>query len=246
MKLIEDIIAAVEADIPVEEVRIGPFWTGVRSRYCGLASTTFKHEHVERNPVEEAGSLTTKTALELCRYAFSDSLLEASVGLAALNSVIEIDLHKCRDINAGQVLAERSPGKKVVVVGHFPFVDKLREIAAELAVVERRPQSGDLPASEAERVIPRADVVAITGTALINGTMDSLLKLCRRDSLVMVLGPTTPLSPVWFDYGVDLVSGTRVTDPETVLRFVSEGVVFKQIHGRGLRLLTMVASNKGW
>jgi uncharacterized protein (DUF4213/DUF364 family) len=48
---------------------------------------------------------------------------------------------------------------------------------------------------------------------------------------------------VWFDYGVDLVSGTRVIDPELVLRFVSEGVVFKQIHGRGVKLLTIQKDN---
>jgi uncharacterized protein (DUF4213/DUF364 family) len=42
--------------------------------------------------------------------------------------------------------------------------------------------------------------------------MGELLTLCPKKSLVMVLGATTPLSPVWFDYGVDLVSGTRVTD----------------------------------
>lgn len=240
MKLLDDIIASIKKDAPVTEVRIGPFWTGVRSRYCGMASTTFIHEHENRNPVEEAGSLTTKSALELCRYAFSSSLLEASVGMAAINSIIEVDLNKCQDINAGKVLEERGNGKKVAVVGHFPFVTRLREVASEVWVVERRPQSGDLPANEAERVIPRADVVAITGTALINGTMASLLNMCRKDSLVMVLGPTTPLTPIWFDYGVDLVSGTRVVDPELVMRFVSEGVVFKQLHGRGLKLLTMV------
>jgi len=110
-------------------------------------------------------------------------------------------------------------------------------------VVERKPQSGDIPDSEAKRVIPQADVIAITGTALINGTMGELLSLCPKKSLVMVLGPTAPLSPVWFDYGVDLVSGTRVVDPELVLRLVSEGVVFKQVHGRGIKLLTMQKEN---
>lgn len=240
MRLVKDIIASIKEDAPVKEVRIGSFWTGVWSRYCGMASTTFKHEHENRYPVEEAGSLTTKSAIELCQYAFSDSLLESSVGMATINSLIEVDLSKCQDINAGEVLAEKGAGKKLAIVGHFPFVNRLRGIAAELWVVERRPQSGDLPASEAERVIPQADVVAITGTALINGTMGNLLKLCRKDSLVMVLGPTTPLTPIWFDYGVDLVSGTRVIDPEQVMRFVSQGVVFKQLHGRGLKLLTMV------
>jgi hypothetical protein len=37
-------------------------------------------------------------------------------------------------------------------------------------------------------LVPQADVVAITGTALINHTLDGLLALCRSDALVMVLG----------------------------------------------------------
>lgn len=239
MKLIADIIAGIQEDAPVKEVRIGPFWTGVESRYCGMATTTYTHDPLGPYPVAESGFLTGKSGLELCRYAFSDSLLEASVGLAAINSLLEVDMDHCKDINAGRVLEEKSGGKTVVVVGHFPFVEKLKKTAGKLWILERKPQSGDLPADQAEQVIPQADVVAITGTALINGTMESLLKLCPRDSLVMVLGPTTPLTPLWFDYGVDIVSGTRVVNPKEVLRFISQGVVFKQLHGRGVRLLTM-------
>ncbi len=243
MQLIKDIIASIKEDAPVKEVRIGAFWTGVWSRYCGMASTIFKHEHEERYPIEKAGTLTAKSALELSQYALSDSFLESSVGMATINSLIEVDISKCQDINAGKVLEQRGAGKKVAIVGHFPFVSRLKKIAGELWILEKRPQVGDLPACEANKVIPQADVIAITSTALINGTMESLLKLCRKDSLVMVLGPTTPLSPIWFDYGVDLVSGTRVVEPEPVLRSISEGVVFKQLHGRGrkeLKLLTMV------
>jgi len=242
MKIIEDIISTIEKntrDILVKEVRIGPFWTGVWSKYGGLASTTFTHEPEMPPPIREAGNLTGKSILELCDYANSDCLLQASVGMAAINSALEVDLNKCQNINAAEILYEKGKNKKVVVVGHFPFVNKLRKLTKKLWVVERRPQSGDILASEAKRVIPQADIIAITGTALINGTMGELLTLCPKKSLVMVLGPTTPLSPVWFDYGVDLVSGTRVIDPELVLRFVSEGVVFKQIHGRGVKLLTI-------
>ncbi|BCV21638.1 DUF364 domain-containing protein [Moorella sp. Hama-1] len=239
MSLIDAIITSLSGDEAVKEVRIGPFWTGVWSRYCGLASTTFNHEHENCFPVGEAGSLTGRSARELCRYATSASLLEATIGLASINSLIEVDMERCQDLNAGDLLVEKGAGKRVVVVGHFPFTARLRQAVAKLWVLERRPRSDDLPAGEAENILPRADVVAITGTALINGTMESLLKLCRKDSLVMVLGPTTPLTPLWFDYGVDLISGTRVLEPEVVLRFVSEGVVFKQLHGRGVRLLTM-------
>jgi len=242
MKIIDDIISSIEEsakNIPVKEVRIGPFWTGVWSKYVGLASTTFIHEPTMPPPLKEAGNLTEKSILELCNYANSNCLLQASVGMAAINSALEVDLNKCQNINAAEVLCEKGKDKKVVIVGHFPFVKRLRRFTKELWVVERRPQSGDIPASEAKRVIPQADVIVITGTALINGTMEELLDWCPHKSLVMVLGATTPLSPVWFDYGVDIVSGTRVTDPELVLRLVSEGVVFKQIHGRGVKLLTI-------
>jgi uncharacterized protein (DUF4213/DUF364 family) len=113
--------------------------------------------------------------------------------MAAINSALEVDLNKCQNINAAEVLYKKGKNKKVVVVGHFPFVNKLRELTKELWVVERKPQSGDIPASEAKRVIPQADVIAITGTALINGTMGELLSLCPKKSLVMVLGPTVLL-----------------------------------------------------
>ena len=246
MKIIEDIISTIEKstqDILVKEVRIGPFWTGVWSKYGGLASTTFTHEPAMPPPIKEAGNLTQKSVLELCNYANSDCLLQASVGMAAINSALEVDLNRCQSINAAEILYEKGKNKKVVVVGHFPFVNKLREITKDLWVVERKPQSGDIPASEAKRVIPQADVIAITGTALINGSIGELLSWCPKESIVMILGATSPLSPVWFDYGVDLISGTRVIDPELVLRLVSEGVVFKQVHGRGVKLLTIQKEN---
>ncbi len=113
-------------------------------------------------------------------------------------------------------------------------------MAKKLWVLERRPRLDDLPVDQAGQVLPQADVAAITGTALLNGTMDMLLALCRKDALVMVLGPTTPLSPVWFEHGVSVVSGTSVTDPDLALRLVSQGVVFSQFKGRGVKLLSMM------
>jgi len=98
-------------------------------------------------------------------------------------------------------------------------------------VLEKNPQEGDFLEAEADRLIPQADVVAITGTALTNHTMDHLLDLCDPKAYVVVLGDTSPLSPVLFDYGVDAVSGTRVDDPGLAMRCVSQGANFRQIKG---------------
>jgi uncharacterized protein (DUF4213/DUF364 family) len=84
--------------------------------------------------------------------------------------------------------------------------------------------------------------VAITGTALINHTLGDLLALCQPESSVMVLGPSTPLSPVLFDYGVDVVSGTRVVDTPLVLTLICQGATFRQVKGPGVRLLTMTST----
>jgi uncharacterized protein (DUF4213/DUF364 family) len=65
------------------------------------------------------------------------------------------------------------------------------------------------------------------------------LKLCRPEALVMVLGPTTPLSPLLFDHGATIISGTLVIDEQAVMQTVSQGATFPQVEG--VRKLTMVA-----
>jgi uncharacterized protein (DUF4213/DUF364 family) len=242
-KILDDLIGSLKDEASARDVRIGPFWTAVWSRACGLASTVMPEEHEHGATfVGGSGELAGRSALELCRLAFSESLLEAGIGMAAINSLLDVDEERCDELNAGQLLIERGRGKRVALVGHFPFVPSLREAARELSVLELHPRTDDLPAEHAETVLPEADIVAITGSAFINHTMESLLSLCRPGRLVVVLGPTSPLSPVRFDYGVDVISGTRVIDPLLALRCLSEGAVFRQL--RGVRLLTMQRRDK--
>ena len=238
MKILDDVIATLGEDAPVREVRVSPFWTAVLSRGCGLASTVGPgdHEHGAIY-VEKAGSLAGGSTLELTGLAHSDSRLEAGIGLAAINSLLDVDEERCVELNAGELLCERGRGKKVGLVGHFPFVPALREAAGRLWVIELHPQPGDVGAEEAETILPQVDIAAITGSAFINQTVERLLSLCRPETLVVVLGPSTPLSPVLFDYGVDVIAGTRVVDADLTLRCLSEGATFRQI--RGVRLLTM-------
>jgi uncharacterized protein (DUF4213/DUF364 family) len=237
MRIIKDIITCIREDAPVAEVRACVFWTAVVSKGCGLASTVREEgPHHAGNPVGEAGSLTEKTALELAQHAFSTSLPEASIGMAAINSLIDIDSNRCVERNAFEILKEKGQGEKVAIVGHFPFIPKLQRAASELWVLEKLPIEGDLPEDRSGEILTKADVVGITGTTLINHTFEGLMDLCR-EKFVVVLGPSTPLSPVLFDYGVDVLSGVEVTDSDSVIRSISEGASFRQI--TGVKLLTM-------
>jgi hypothetical protein len=80
-------------------------------------------------------------------------------------------------------------------------------------------------------------VVALTGTSLLNHTFEGLISLCRRDAFTIMLGGTSPLSPVLFEFGVDAVAGTVLADPGAAMRAVSEGATFPQIPGK--QLLTL-------
>ena len=239
MKIIDDLLSTLSYEVAVRDIRQGPFQTAVLTRNCGLAATP--HEsgpHHDKTPVKEAGFLTKKNALALARMTYSPSALEAAIGMATINSLIEVDEQRCVELNAGDLLAKKGKDKKVALVGHFPFVSRLRQATKELWVIERQPQPGDFAENEADRLIPMAEVVGITGTAFTNHTIQHLLELCALQAYVIILGGTTPLSPVLFDYGVDAISGTQVIDPEMVLRCVSQGATFRQI--KGIRLLTMM------
>jgi len=239
MKILDDLISQLDMDAPVHDVRQGVFHTAVLSRHCGLAATLPKDALRQKPPlVREPGSFLEKSAEELTRLAYSPSILEAAVGMAAINSLLELDAGGCVELNAAELILEKGRGKQVAIVGHFPFIPRVSEAVARLWVIEKNPQGDDLSEDAAAHVIPQADIVAITGTALTNHTLDRLLGLCSPAAFVVVLGDTTPLSPVLFDYGVDAVSGTRVVDPGLVLRCVSEGANFRQI--RGTRRLTLM------
>ena len=236
MNLTDDLIANLPEDAPVRSVLVGMHWVVVCSRFCGMASAIQNDLPHGTPSVREAGALHTKSAKELVQLVHSESTLEIGIGMAAINSLLEVDESQAVEINAADVLAERGRGKNVALIGHFPFVSQLRESVGALWVLEQHPIGDDYPAEAAPDLLPRANVIAITGSAILNHTMDGLLKLCRPDAIVMVLGPSTPLSPVLFDYGVDILSGTRVMDEEAVLRTVGQGASFRQV--QGVRLLT--------
>jgi hypothetical protein len=161
--------------------------------------------------------------------------MEAGIGIAAINSLLEFDENDAVEVNASEVLMERGAGKNVAIVGHFPFIPKVKKAVNNLWVIEQNPVEGDHPANAASDIIPRADVVAITGSSLINHTLDDLLGLCKPEAFVVILGPSTPISPVLFDHGANIIAGSKVIDETAVLNAISQGATFQQVSG--VRLL---------
>lgn len=237
MHILNDLLSNLHNDAPVRSILVGVHWTVVCSRNCGMAATLMSNAPHAHATVREVGYLHTKNAGELAEYALSDNLLEASIGVAAINSLLDLDESRATEINAMKVLVKYGIGKNLALVGHFPFIPKLRPAVRKLWVIEQNPVEGEYPAEAAADLIPQADVVAITSSTLINHTLDELLALCQPDQFVMMLGPSTPLSEVLFRHGVTLLAGSKVVDEAAVLRTVGQGATFQQVEG--VQLLTI-------
>jgi len=243
MSLLHEIVAGLP-DGRVETIGVGDHWTAVvveqdGRTICGLASNPVKGVQADESFRATLAGLKKRNALDLCNLGINQPPPLSSIGLAAINALLPLQPEKWVDRNAGDVIAQKGQGKRVALVGHFPFVPELHSKVGELHVLELRPQEGDLHASEAPRIIPQADVVALTSMAFVNGTMDGLLKLCSPNAYVIVLGPSTPLSPLLFAHGIDMLCGSIVENINPVVKSILNGDGFQQVKRHGVRLVTI-------
>jgi uncharacterized protein (DUF4213/DUF364 family) len=244
MRLLDGLLAALP-DGDVLDVCVGLHWTAVIVRIgdqtrCGLASTlAAPHNHSAEPDVPQAGHLHTLSARELAHLARSEQPTQASIGVATINALLPPQPELWSDLNAEEVIADHGAGKTVALIGSFPFVPHLRPRVGRLFVLERQPKDDELPAEAAPDILPQADVIAITSMTLVNHSLETLLELCHPQATVLLLGPSTPLSPILFEHGIDLLSGSVVTAIDPVLAAIKQGANFRQVHRAGVRLVTM-------
>ena len=221
--IVDDLLGEAEAALStrvIADVRIGLGYTAVLldDEGCGLAGTLIAESRHCCTLLPKAGELIGKPAAEVAGYAVSGDPVASSVGIATVNAVLN------RDGEGSPSPLEVLPidGKTVGMVGYFgPLIGELGRRAGSLAIFERRPLSPEvLPDWAAERELPDCDVVLITSLALVNKTLDHLLQLARGE--VALIGPTTPLSPVFARYGVNHLFASVVTHPQRVLATASQ------------------------
>ena len=226
VKLLNDLISAVESENTLAgDVRAGVSWTGVSGRYGGVCKT-YGIPVTHGNYTQDLGNLSEKTTLELAEYARSWNLVEASIGVAALNSMVKVRGKK--GVNALDLILEMGENKNITMVGKFPRIEEIKAAAKELWVLEMNPnlldpKNGIISESALEYTIPDSDIVILTGSTLINKTMERILELCKlTDAYTIVMGPSTTMCDVLFDYGASMLAGVEIIKPDKVLNIISQ------------------------
>lgn len=242
--LLERIIATLPDGWTPASVHIGHNWTlsvvqnQSGERRAGLAATPAPEQVAAQVQFQYGANVVILAdAVAQARSVHAADPVETAIGLATLNALLHPGPKLLARVDAADWLVAHSRGRKVALVGRFPFIDELKPVAAHLWVLELSPQRGEYAAEAAPSIIPQADVVAITSSTLINHTLERLLALTQPEAKVMLLGPSTPLTPVLFDFGVDLLSGVQVVEIEAALASVMEQVNFQKM--KGIRRVTM-------
>jgi len=232
----EALVAGVPAEAAARRVVIGFNWTLVEGPDgVGLAQTP-RREALGCQPGANPGDLIGRPLRDLAAGLCGLDPLARAVGAAAVNAAWNrFDLNGEAVNGLDLFIAAAAQAERPVSVGGFPGV---AEKVPGLHLIERAPGPGRLPEHAAAGLLPHADVVLLTASALANGTLPGLLARLRPGAEVILVGPGTPLAPLLADHGVTVLAGLVVEDVEGLIRTVQEGGGARHLkrHGRSVVL----------
>lgn len=166
----------------------------------------------------------------LARNLQFQNTVKASWGLAAINSLLNKDIPG-QEVKIQDLLLSLGKDKNVAVIGHFPFVEKMGSQFKNFWVLEKNPGPEDMPENMKNQILPRADVIALTATTLLNDSLGEIINLTHRDCVKMMLGPSTPMASCLLDMGMDYLGGALVQDKNKVIQGIEQGLPFRKLQG---------------
>ncbi|MDD2212544.1 MAG: DUF364 domain-containing protein [Clostridia bacterium] len=232
--------------LTVERVVIGLFYTGIKlsNGDGGICFTPVKAipEAVccpsSARAMPASGKLKGKSAAFFLDEMFSNKPLKKALGIAVLNALsstcwrltpphnylIELGLDPLDKVT----IPDES---NVAVVGALaPYLKMLKKRSKPFSILELdtktlKPDEMAFytPPEKAPEKISNADLLIITGTTLINDTLENILSYTKPGTETIVVGPTASMLPnAFFRRGVRMIGGIMVTDPDGLLDVLVE------------------------
>lgn len=154
----------------------------------GCSSFPFAREAVGKPALEIAGWIIT-----------GKNSLQRAIGSAVLAAAsYEQDLPDDDDSVQGKLFGiDFKADDTVGMIGLIgPVAEKLSAEVKKVIIFDKGAEDPRLsPMEKQPELLPTCDVVIISGTTTINGTIDSLLAMCSRAREIVMVGPSTPMYP---------------------------------------------------
>ena len=234
-------------NITLERVVFGLFFTGVKlsNGKGGLSYTPLKALSgavccpSSAAAMPASGKLAGKNVKHFLDDMFSGSALKKTLGIAVINALATTCWSKGKQDKSYVIEKNLDPIDKIeigenthtVVVGALiPYIKMLIKNNRDFSILELDPTTlkpnelkYHVPSERASEVVSIADYLIITGTTLINDTLEGLLEIAKPGAKIIVVGPTVSMMPeAFFRRKVTYVGGVEVTDPDKLLDIISE------------------------
>jgi len=227
-----------EKDIPeTKEVLIGKkFMAVLLDGYLGTGYAP-REDTPTCNVFNGAGILHNKNAIELAEFVSSDDVFERAVGVAAINALSQyvIDENKenynfYSNLDILKLLP-LTPESKVGMVGVIgPFIQYLTKNSKEFVIVDDNPAipEGKTPQgyviSRDIKSIAHTDIVLMTGSTIIEHSLEGPINAVKNATFKVVIGPTASWIPeIAFDLGINAACGMRFKEPLKAFRTIMQG-----------------------
>jgi len=249
-------------EITVERAVLGLFFSGVKlsDGHGGLCFTPIKEipdavccpSSARAMPL--SGRLGGRSVREYLEDISSGNVLKKALGIATVNALSAA----CWEREAGREYqlelgkdafdeVELGPADEyTIVVGALvPIIKKLIGAASYFHILEMDPSTLKarelayyVHADRAAEFVPLADRLIITGTTLLNDTLQGLLAMAKPGAEIIVTGPTASMLPdAFFGRGTTLLGGILATKPDELLDVISEGGSGYHFFGRSAERL---------
>lgn len=165
------------------------------------------------------------------RFGSSDPV-EHMLALAALNAMCShvmrsgaITLDTATD-SLG--LLNIAPEDHIGMVGLFsPLIERIEDCGARLTVIELddayRLHFPNIHITLDTSELRHCNKILCTSTTVYNNTLDNVLRHCRDDAFISVVGPTAGFFPdPLFERGVDVVGGTLIHEGKLFMRLLAD------------------------
>jgi uncharacterized protein len=210
-------------DAVVEELWVFHHWVVAKAGRYGVASI----------PRATAGDLCCgntdisswrgrRAADVILEGAASCETVHRAASIACLNAVVRM-AKSAFEGNAMKPFPELVKREPSVFIGHFEEGARWRKAGYPVTIVELEPRPGDVHWNDADVPLRRASLVFLTGLTLLNDTFDQVVTRSPNARMRILMGPTVPPSALLLGRGMHLVGGTKVENPEVLLRYFQYG-----------------------
>lgn len=254
-------------NLTLKRVVIGIFYTGVllSDGSSGICFTPIKAipESVccpsSARAMPRAGKLRGMKVTDIFQYLTQPAPIKRAIAIATLNALSDGIWRNNPDEGAGKYRIEEGDDifsivdiqsiKKAVVVGALiPVIKSFKEKQIPYRIAEldiRTLKEEELPFFVSQEDLPgelaSADMVIISGTTLLNDTLESILFACSPGANIMLIGPTATMLPEsFFSRKVTVLAGNRVVAPDKILDVLIEGGSGYHFYGDSSRKVMII------